>query len=73
MAGFLAAIVCRTAGVCEKIFILQESVQFADLSAYLWYPFLFVGLYFCFTVVGLTVIKCHNFFLHTKTPFCIQS
>ena len=53
MTGLLAAIVCRTAGVCEKVFILQESVQFADLSAYLWYPFLFVGLYFCFTVGGL--------------------
>ncbi len=53
MAGLLTAIVCRTAGVCEKVFILQESVQFADLSAYLWYPFLFVGLYFCFTVGGL--------------------
>lgn len=53
MAGLLAAIGCRTAGVCEKVFILQESVQLMDLSAYLWYPFLLAGLYFCFTVGGL--------------------
>ena len=53
MMGLLAAIVCRTAEFCEKVFILQESVQLTDLSAYLWYPFLFAGLYFCFTVGGL--------------------
>ena len=53
MMGLLAAVVCRAAEFCEKVLILQESVQLADLSAYLWYPFLFVGLYFCFTVGGL--------------------
>ena len=53
MMGLLASIVCRMAEFCEKVFILQESVQLTDLSAYLWYPFLFAGLYFCFTVGGL--------------------
>lgn len=51
--GLLAAVVCRAAEVCEKVLILQEGVQLADLSAYLWYLVLFAGLYFCFTVGGL--------------------
>ncbi len=53
MLGLLAAVVCRAAEFCETVFFLQQGMQLADLSAYLWYPFLFAGLYFCFTVGGL--------------------
>lgn len=53
LIGLTAGIVCRLAQIVTAATASAEKRDFPDISAYWWYPLLFLGLYFCFTIGGL--------------------